>query len=101
MFEKREGVSNKVLIKVGITKKMLRKEYYILRIGRKKRREDGERMRVEGRKDERMEGKKKGKNKTRREERKRGVEGMKKRKKMSNGELTNWREGEMRDRMVS
>lgn len=30
-------VSNKVLIKVGITKKMLRKEYYILRIGRKKR----------------------------------------------------------------
>lgn len=30
-------VSNKVLIKVGITKKILRKEYYILRIGRKKR----------------------------------------------------------------
>lgn len=38
-------------------------------------------MRVEGRKDEMMEGKKKGENKTRREERKIGVEGMKKRKK--------------------
>lgn len=34
-------------------------------------------MRLEGRKDERMEGKKKGENKTRREERKRGEEGIK------------------------
>ena len=38
-------------------------------------------MRVEGRKDERMEGKKKGENKKRREERKRGEEGIKQRKK--------------------
>ena len=38
-------------------------------------------MRVEGRKDERMEGKKKGENKTRREERNRGEEGIKQRKK--------------------
>lgn len=38
-------------------------------------------MRVEGRKDERMEGKKKGETKTRREERKRGEEGIKQRKK--------------------
>lgn len=38
-------------------------------------------MRVEGRKDERMEGEKKGENKTRREERKRGEEGIKQRKK--------------------
>ena len=37
-------------------------------------------MRVEGRKDRRMEGKKKGENKTRREERKRGEEGIKQRK---------------------
>lgn len=38
-------------------------------------------MRVEGRKDERMEGKKKGENETRREERKRWEEGIKQRKK--------------------
>ena len=47
---------------------------------KKEKREDGERMRVEGRKDKRMEGKKKGENKTRREERKRGEEGIKQRK---------------------